>query len=207
MTEYFSNIKDVLNGANFRTLKTDYARIIEDWADIVGKKFADKSEVSEIFNRGGKIYLLVQVKSSPLVQELGFFKKNLLKKINENYSVQISDIIIKANVNKAENSSSVKETEVLEIYDRRPASDELEKIELDKAVVDELKISVEKLTALSRKQKEKMLDIIITDLKTQEWMKKQGFPICKKCGRVMTRKTFGEENICNICKYNEIQEG
>ena len=207
MTEYFSNIKDVLKGAAFRTLKTDYAKIIENWSDIVGKKFSDKSEVAEIFQRGGKNYLLIHVKSSPVVQELGFFKHNLLKKINENYSLQITDIIIKAASEKPANDYSVQETEVIELLDQRPSPEELEKIILDKSVTEKLQKSVENQSSLSETQKEKMLSVIINDLKTQEWMKNKGFPICKKCGRVMTRRIFGQDNICNICKNNKIQEG
>lgn len=200
MTEYFSNIKDVLKGAAFRTLKTDYANIIEDWPEIVGKKFADKSAVAEFFQRGGKNYLLVQTKSSSVAQELCFFKKNLINKINEKYSFKIEDIIIKADLKMISNQDNVKETEVLEIFDQRPTSEELEKIVLDENIVEKLRKSVEKQKVLTETQKQKMIEVIINDLKTQEWMKKKGFPICTKCGRVMTRKTFGEENICSICK-------
>lgn len=199
MTEFFSDIKNVLRGASFRTLNVAYAKIIEDWDIIVGKKFADKSEVGEFFERGGKNYLLINVKSSPLVQELSFFKKNILTKIQENYSLKFDDIIIKAKPQKDTNSATPKETEVLEFYDQRPTAEELEKIVLDTKVFEEIKHSVEKQSALSKAQKERMLSIIIKDLKTQEWMKAKGFPICEKCGRVMTRKTFGAKNICDIC--------
>ena len=206
MTEYFSNIKEILNGAEFRTVKTNYAKIIEDWKDIVGNKFADKSEVGEFFKKASYLYLLVYVKSSPLVQELGFFKKNIINKIKEKYGVVISDIIIKPYSSNEQHNQIPKETEVLEVYEIRPSQEELDKINLDKKTVEDIELSVAKQSALSKNQKERMLSIIINDLKTQEWMKQKGFPICEKCGRVMTRKTFGDKNICNICKNEQTEE-
>ncbi|MCR4881083.1 MAG: DUF721 domain-containing protein [bacterium] len=206
MTEYFSNIKDILNGAQFRTVKTNYAQIIEGWKDIIGKKFADKSEVGEFYNRGGKVSMLVYVKSSPLVQELGFFKKNIINKIKEKYGVEIYEIIIKPISSFPKEKPVAKETDVIEFYDERPTENELENIELDAQILQNIKASVSKQSALTDAQKERMLKIIVNDLKTQEWMKQKGFPICQKCGRVMIRKTFGENNICSICKNSELQE-
>lgn len=204
MTEHFSNIKDILGGVEFRSVRTNFAKLIENWEDIVGKKFSGKTELAEVFQKGNKQYLLIYVKSSPLVQELGFFKQNLIKKIREKFYIEISDIIIKVANTDLKNFAGFlsKETDVLEVYDERPSDAELDLIILPDNIVETIKISVQKQTALSEEQKKRMFQIIINDLKTQEWMKQKGFPVCKVCGRVMTRKNFAEENICNICKNN-----
>ena len=203
MTEFFSNIKDVLNGAEFRSVKNDYAKIIENWDDIIGKKFADKAELSQVFQKAGKNFLLVHALSSPIVQELSFFKQNIIKKIASDYKIQIADIIIKPADTKQETDISSKETEVIEFYNERPTEEELSKIELAQDEIINIKLSIENQKALTQAQKDKMLSVIINDLKTQKWMKLKGFPVCKKCGRVMTKKKFGEDNICDICKNKE----
>lgn len=200
MTEHFTNIKDILSGVEFSSVRPVFAKVVADWADIVGKKFADKSEPVEIFSKGIRLCLIVHVKSSPIVQELGFFKQNILKKIKDRYSVEIQDIIIKPAPKNTLQKQTVKQTQVQEIYSERPSDEELNKINIDESILIPIKESVENQTALSSEQKDRMLSVIINDLKTQEWMKQKGFPVCKKCGRVMTGKIFGEEDICHICK-------
>ena len=108
--------------------------------------------------------------------------------------------MIKVARKKLESPSDLKQSEVLEVFDERPTELELENIELEAQVVTQIKANVEKQTTLTEFQKSRMLKVILDDLKTQEWMKAKGFPVCEKCGRVMTRKTFGAENICHICR-------
>lgn len=200
MVEYFSNIKDILKGTQFRNLNPVFGDLIANWDDIVGKKFAGKTELLDITNKGSKMFLVVQVVSSPLVQELQFFKRNIIKKIKEKYNLDIFDILIKVGTKKQEIPADLMQNEVLESFDERPTQEALEKILLDDTVIAQIKLSVDKQTTLTDAQRQKMFDVIINDLKTQEWMKQKGFPVCEKCGRVMTRKTFGTENICHICK-------
>lgn len=203
MVEYFSNIKDILKGAQFRNLNPVFGDLIANWDDIVGKKFAGKTELLDITNKGPKTFLVVQVVSSPLVQELQFFKRNILKKIKEKYNLDIFDILIKVGTNKKEIPADLMQNEVLEVFDERPTELELENIELEAQIVAQIKANVEKQTTLTEFQKSRMLKVILDDLKTQEWMKAKGFPVCEKCGRVMTRKTFGADNVCHICKNIE----
>ncbi len=202
MTEHFSNIKDILKGVQFRSANPAFGQIISDWNELVGKKFAGKSEIADIYTKGLKVILHVTVVSSPLVQELTFFKRNLIKKIKENYNLEVEDVIIKASPSKKETTKPTKQNLVLEVYDQRPTDEELKQITLEQNVVEEMKASVEKQPVLTRAQKNRMLEVILNDLKTQEWMKQKGFPICEKCGRVLTRKNFGEKNLCNSCKEN-----
>ena len=203
MTEYFSNIKDILQGAQFRSFNPVYGQLINDWDELLGKKFSGKTQFADIVNKGGKTFLVINVASSPLVQELQFFKRNLIKKIKEKYSLEISDIVVKVASKKQEIPADLKQNEVLEVFDERPTELELENIELEAQVVAQIKANVEKQTTLTEFQKSRMLKVILDDLKTQEWMKAKGFPVCEKCGRVMTRKTFGADNVCHICKNIE----
>ena len=202
MTEFFSNIKDVLNGVEFRSVKNNYAQIIENWNDIIGKKFSGKADLVQVFQKAGRTFLLVHAISSPIVQEIGFFKKNIIKKISEKYGILISDIIVKPAEKQSTTKFNQKETEVIEFFDERPTEEELEKINISDDEIFEIKESVNKQKFLTETQKEKMLSVVIKDLKTQKWMISKGFPVCKSCGRVMTKKKFGEENICELCKNN-----
>ena len=196
----FSNIKDVLAGVQFQTVNPAISLVIKNWDSIIGKKFTGKAEIVEIYSKMNKNFILVNVPSSSLVQELSFFKKNIIKKIKELYKVEIEDIIIKAATKISKNNDISKQNIIQEIYSEKPTDEELAGIELDNSTIEELKNSVNKQNTLTDKQKERMLAVIIKDLKTQEWMKQKGFPICKKCGRVMIRKNSGEEAICQFCK-------
>ncbi len=200
MNEYFSNIKDVLKGINLPNINPVYGQIMTDWDEIVGKKFSGKTFVSDFSNKNGKILMFVNVSSSPLVQELSFFKLNLIRKIKTSYNLDIADIIIKIAPKNKDEKTQVKPNLVEEIYDIRPTKEELDKIELSKEDIDKIVLSVSTQKNLSDKERERVLNIIFNDLKTQEWMKQKGFPVCKKCGAVMTRKTFGDANICRFCK-------
>ena len=91
---------------------------------------------------------------------------------------------------------------VEEVFNIRPSAEELEKIVLKQEDLTNIINSINKQSTLSQEKKQRMLEVIITDLKTQEWMKQKGFPICEKCGQVMLRKTFGEKNICQFCQSN-----
>ena len=198
MTESFSNIKDILKGVQFSNVNSAFGQIISDWDILVGKKFAGKTEVADIIHKGTKLILCVHVFSSPLVQELTFFKRNLIQKIKDKYNIDIFDMAIK--VAEKKSIPEAKETIVQETYDERPTNEELKAIQLDESIVEKIRSSVEKQPTLNTEQKKRMLEVILNDLKTQEWMKQKGFPVCKKCGRVLTSKNFGEENLCRFCK-------
>jgi len=198
VTENFSNIKDILKGVQFRNVNSAFGQVISDWDNLVGKKFAGKTELADIIYKGTKLILCVHVFSSPIVQELTFFKRNLIQKIKNKYNLEIFDMAIK--VAEKKSIPEAKETIVQETYDERPTDEELKAIQLDKSIVEKICSSVEKQPTLNTEQKKRMLEIILNDLKTQEWMKQKGFPVCKKCGRVLTSKNFGDENLCRFCK-------
>jgi len=198
VTEHFSNIKDILKGVQFRGANLAFAQLISDWNELIGKKFANKCEIVEIKPVGMRLFLYVNVSSSPLVQEMMFFKPNLIKKIKEKYNLVISDMVIKV-VSSKTNNNDFKHNLVREIYDERPTQKELDAISLEETELSELKTAIYNNSAFSDKQKERMFEIVISDLKTQKWMKNKGFPVCEKCGCVITSKNFGEKNICKFC--------
>ena len=197
MDEHFSNIKDILKGAQFRSANSAYGQLVANWDEIVGKKFAGKTELANLDTRNTRLLLYVNVNSSPLVQELLFFKANIIRKIKSTYNLEVADIIIKAT--KKSQNQKPKQNLLQETYFKKPTTDDLNKIELDQNIVLEIKQSVEKQPTLTQRQKDRMLEVILTDLKTQEWMKANGFPICEKCGAVIIKKNFGDKNICDIC--------
>lgn len=199
MTEHFSNIKDILKGVQFRSTNPTYGQLISDWNELIGKKFANKCEIVEIKPVGTRLFLHVNVSSSPLVQEMMFFKANLIKKIKDKYNLDISDMVVKVANNTNNSAKNFKHSLVREVYDERPSKAELDAILLDEKEVDEIKTAIYNNSAFNDMQKERMLAIVIDDLKTQKWMKDKGFPVCEKCGCVITAKNFGEKNICKFC--------
>ena len=200
MKEYFSNIKDILKDIKLPYANPVYGQVISEWSSIVGKRFAAKSEVNNFVQKGTKLFLYVDVVSSPIAQELMFFKLNLIRKIKNSYNLEISDIIIKVAQKSNNEVNKVKPNLVEEVYDLKPSKEELEQIKLKDEDIEKIITSVNSQRSLDEKKRERMINIIISDLKTQEWMKQKGFPVCKKCGCVMTKKTFGEDNICRFCK-------
>ncbi len=203
MVENFSNIKDILNGIEFNDISPIFAQLVSDWEILVGKKFAGKTQITNIVRKGNKTLLFIQTSTSPMAQELTFFKRNLLKKIRAKYNIDIFDIITKVSPKNNYFSQKNKPNIVQETYNERPTKEELNNVILEEKIIKEIKKSVQNQTTLSEIQKKRMLDVIINDLKTQEWMKQKGFPTCKKCGRVLTRKNFGEENFCIFCKKQD----
>ena len=140
MSENFSNIKSILQGVQFRNINPTFCEIVSNWEEIVGTKFKGKTEPVDFFYKGSKLILSVNVKSSPLVQEFSFFKRNILKKIKEKYNVELYDLLVKvaeANVSQSEN---LKQNVVLEVFDERPSEEELLKIKLDEKTLLEIVI-------------------------------------------------------------------
>ena len=200
MTDSFSNLKDILGNVQFQNISPLYCKIIEDWNQIVGKKFADKSKIDNFITKDSKLIMYVHVFSSPLLQELTFLKKTIINKIKKLYGLTIDDIIIKIANKQSVNFYDNKQTVIRETFDAKPTKEELELVSLEQDVVDRINASVDKQPALSDEEKNRMKEIIFNDLKTQEWMKQKGCPVCKICGAVITEKNFADENICKFCK-------
>jgi len=207
----FNNLDSVLNtvmvalGLDKGLKQQEFAKL---WSKIVGPKFQNSSKVVYLQSRQGEDILTVAVSSPAVAQELSFFKEDIIKKIKvvaKDFNYNIKDILFNAKVweeLKKETKQKVEE-ENKNFYkiEKNFSEEDLNKIELPESVVESIKDSLKEQKFSSEEMKEKMFNIIIKDLKTQEWRKNNGFPVCSKCGIAINYYSPESENLCPACKY------
>jgi len=207
----FNNLDSVLNtvmvalGLDKGLKQQEFAKL---WSKIVGPKFQNSSKVVYLQSRQGEDILTVAVSSPAVAQELSFFKEDIIKKIKvvaKDFNYNIKDILFNAKVweeLKKETKQKVEE-ENKNFYkiEKKFSEEDLNKIEIPESVVESIKDSLKEQKFSSEEMKEKMFNIIIKDLKTQEWRKNNGFPVCSKCGIAINYYSPESENLCPACKY------
>lgn len=197
----FDNLGSVLSslkqqlGLDYGVKQQEFARL---WAKIVGPKFQNSSKVAYIYSKYGSDVLMVGVSSSVVAQELTFFKNDILEKIKtvaKDFNYNIKEIYFDPKLweelKTSKNSQEESEKQLFKL-EKHFTEEELEKIELPQSVIEHLKNSVEE---------EIMLNTIIKDLKKQEWMKKNGFPMCEDCGIPIRYFSPEGKNLCPVCKF------
>lgn len=208
---YFNNLDSVLNtvmkglGLDKGLKQQDYAKL---WPKIVGPKFQNSSKVVSVHTNQGAETLIVAVSSSAVAQELSFFKEDIIKKskkVAKDFNYNIKDIIFNSKLweeLKQENKQKIEE-ENKNFYkiEKNFSEEELSRIELSEDVVESIKNSLKEQSFHSEEMKDKLFNTIIKDLKTQEWRKKNGFPVCSKCGIAINYYSPECENLCPACKY------
>jgi len=207
----FNNLDSVLNsvmvdlGLDKGLKQQEFAKL---WSKIVGPKFQNSSKVVYLQSRQGEDILTVAVSSPAVAQELSFFKEDIIKKIKvvaKDFNYNIKDILFNAKVwEELKNEKKQKvEEENKNFYkiEKNFSEEDLNKIELPESVVESIKDSLKEQKFHSEEIKEKMFNIIIKDLKTQEWRKNNGFPVCLKCGIAINYYSPESENLCPACKY------
>ncbi len=168
------------------------------WPNVVGPRFEKTSKIYSIYETKGVDNVLVAVSSSVVGQELSFYKKDILKKlhkIGQYYGFNIKEISFSTKYWKTENKQEEKE-------DNPSIEIELEHIEIPDKLLASVKESLEGKEFFSEEIKERMLNTIIKDLKTQIWMKKHNFPVCKQCKIPITPGSAEDKKLCPACKYN-----
>jgi len=209
----FNNLSSVLNtvmvdlGLDKGLKQQEFAKL---WPKIVGPKFQNSSKVVYLQSRQGEDILTVAVSSPAVAQELSFFKEDIIKKIKivaKDFNYNIKDILFNAKVweeLKQESKQKIEE-ESKNFYkiEKNFSEEELNKIQLPEEVVKSVKDSLEGQNFYSEEMKEKFFNTIIKDLKTQQWRKNNGFPVCSRCGIAINYYSPECENLCPACKYKE----
>lgn len=150
------------------------ASVFKFWAKIVGKKF-EKYSRAESLNSNN--VLTVACANAAVSSELLMFKDVLLDKINQ-YSkplgINIEDINFSHKIWRKTSSVVVQsKQDAKNPYTKDLTGFNPEDIELDEDEVDAIKKSVFANNFASEKQREKMFNAIILDLKIQKFVKKQ----------------------------------
>ena len=201
MSDNFDAIGSILKSKNFDNINSDFSKLIDNWKEIIGEVYAKKTQVASISCKNGKTILYINVDSGSIIQDLSFYKKNILYKIKSKFNISADEIIFKLQdkVNKSMNHK-VKPSITQKTYFENPTDEDLKNIELDE---NDLK-AIEKIkgqTFLNDEKKQSIIDFIIKDFKTQKWMKEKGYPVCKNCGKIIRYKNFNEDVYCEACKY------
>jgi predicted nucleic acid-binding Zn ribbon protein len=175
-------LKSVFKGSEF-DFRLKEQTCIMLWDEIVGAKIAAAAQPE--FIRDGVLF--VQTKSAVWSNELTFYKKDIIGKLNK----EIGSVILKDMVFKVGKISRKKKPETA--FKQKP---DLEGIELSD---DELS----KIDALSQGVGEDNRDafnkLMITTLKLQKWKSSNGWTPCSSCG-VLQHSASG---VCPICKLPE----
>ncbi|MDD3594061.1 MAG: DciA family protein [Candidatus Gastranaerophilales bacterium] len=198
MKEDIFSIKDILKTSqNYKN--SNFAQLVEYWDAITGNRYKGKTFVEDISTKYNKTTLKITASSSAVIQELSFFKKQLIEKVQAKFAIKIDNLVFSTAQAPKINSNKYKPSKLQEVYNIKPTDEELGGVVLDEEEIAKIKQSLEKQTAFDETKKQKVFDFIIKDLKTQKWMKAKGFPVCEKCGRVMSIQEFNEKKICPVC--------
>jgi len=208
---YFNNLDSVLNtvmtdlGLDKGLKQQEFAKL---WPKIVGPKFQNSSKVVYLQSRQGEDILTVAVSSPAVAQELSFFKEDIIKKIKivaKDFNYNIKEILFNSKLweelKKETKQKTEEENKNFYKIEKIFSEEDLKNIKLSEEVVEDIKKSLSEQNFYSEELKEKMFNTIIKDLKTQQWRKNNGFPVCLKCGIAINYYSPEEENLCPACKY------
>lgn len=175
--EEFSKISDILNDAVFD--KNAYASSMKKavafgfWKNICGSRFSNFSVPYDI--KGSTLY--VAVKNPAVMQELIFYKNNLLSKIKDYFlplNVRVEDIRYDYKVwNKVTASSVLNGDESLREYDEEEI-DEVPLLPYEKAELSKVTDTISTMPFLNGIQKERYSKNIINSIKVQKLRARKG---------------------------------
>jgi hypothetical protein len=178
--------------------------LINFWPEVVDERFINKTKAISVISKRGYDTLFVAVSSSSVSQELFFIKRNILSKLSPiafSLGFKIKDIIFDTKIwdeiNKENNN---KEDEITHFFVKNPKTEDLKDISVPESIVDSIKESIESQNFSIPELKDRILNTVIIDIKTQIWRKNNGFPSCSKCGIPINYYSQDKENLCPICK-------
>ncbi len=178
------------------------------WPEVVGSKFDKDSKAIMVRKRECYDILIVAVSSSVVAQELYLYKQSLVHKVyktGKSFNFNIKDIHFNTklwdNDDFLENKSDKKPESAIKTFDKIPLSKDLDDITLPESIIKDIEKSMEGHKFVDSEQRKKMFMTIIKDVKTQIWMKNNGFPCCEECGIPLKRyNTIKERILCVPCK-------
>jgi len=181
--------------------------LINLWPDIVGPRFKDKSKAVSVLKKSGYDSILVAVSSSIISQELYMFKKDILRKLSpmsKPMGFNVTDLTFSAKLwdeVKEKNILPEKQENLAHYFVKTPSDDEIKYINVPENIINLIKESIQTQNFTTNEQKDRLLGVIIKDLKIQIWRKNNGFPCCKKCEIPVNYYNPELEILCPSCKY------
>jgi len=209
--EKFNKVNSVLEnlkislGLDIGMKQQEFSKL---WPKIVGTKFKNNSKVASIVSKFGKDTLYVAVSSPAVAQELSFFKKDLLQKIQKITDIfNITEIIFDYKLweeilkeSESQQEKTVEPKEKAYKIQKKFSDEELEKIELSEEELKLVEKSFENQSFFSEEMAENFKSTIIKNLKIQKWQKQSNFPVCEMCGIPLTTYYPDRKNFCPVCK-------
>ncbi len=157
-----------------------------NWKEIIGEALAKKSY--PLYTKGTILY--IGVENSVWIQQMQFFKRDIIENINNFLNGKyIKDIQFK-------NSEIQRRKEFRESITERI---EINKINTKNITLTQNEINVIEKTAegiKDEKIREKFLKVIIENKKREIFLMKDGGKKCEQCGEIF----FGSDRICSSCK-------
>jgi len=206
---YFNNIENVLsNVVSDLSLKKGLKQqeLVKLWPKIVGPRFQNSTRPLSIYSKNGFDVLTVCVSNSAAAQEMTFYKQdiiNKIKKIIPDFGYNIRDIIFDQKTWGYEKSEKRDENALKNYYSlhKKFSEEEINNIELPESVIKEVNKNYKGVNFPTEELRKKFINIVIRDLKIREWQKKNGFPVCLKCGIPLTNYIESIENYCPVCRF------
>ncbi|MDH7482176.1 MAG: DUF721 domain-containing protein [Armatimonadota bacterium] len=152
------------------------------WNDTVGEQVAGAAQPE--FVRNG--ILFVVVKNAVWANELGFYKRDIISRINK----QLGKPVIKDIVFRVGSLPSTKGSKV----SSRAKCEDIEGISLSDG-------EIEQVEAIARTVNDPQLfdslrGLLITVLRQEKWKKENGWKPCSKCGALHN----GQCSVCPVCQ-------
>lgn len=202
-TNYFENVNSVINTLT-ESLGLEkglrVSSVSKLWPNIVGPRFEKTSKIYSIYSSKGYDTALIAVKSSPVGQELSFYKSDVLRKLNkvgQNFGFNIKEVTFSTKYWK--NNEKEQKTE----KPHMPSESDLEKISIPESLLKSIQASVDENYLFNEELKERFLKTAVNDIKIRLWMKNNNYPLCQKCGIPMNFNTDKTTGLCPSCKYEE----
>ncbi len=182
------------------------------WPEVVGSKFDKDSKAVFVRKKEGYDILIVAVSSSVVAQELYLYKQNLINKVHKmgrSFKFNIKDIHFNTKLWEKdefrENKTAKPPENAIKRFDKTPLAKDLDDIILPESVAKDIEESMDSHKFVSPEQREKMLRTIVNDIKTQIWMKNNGFPCCEECGIPLRRyNTTKDKILCSSCEFIDL---
>lgn len=200
---YFNDLNSIINSLakNLNLEKgLKVSSLCKLWSKVVGPRFEKTSKIFSIYENNGFDTVIIAVSSASVSQELNIYKNDILRKVfklGKNFGFNIKEIKFSTKFWKSEENTAGKKAEITPITEK-----DLENIEIPLDILISLENSLNDDNLDNKELKEKFLRTVIKDLKTQIWLKNNGFPLCAECGVPLSLNNPQEERLCPVCKYS-----
>lgn len=178
--------------------------LVNFWPQVVGERFINNSKALSVVKKGAYDSLFVVVSSSAVSNELFLQKRNILTKLSPlafSLGFKIKDIIFTTKMwNEINKPNLQQDEEVTHYLVKNPKDEELINIHVPESIIDSVKESISTQNFSTPELKDRILNTVIKDIKTQIWRKNNGFPSCSKCGVTINYYSQNKKDLCPICK-------